>query len=395
MPFAVNNGCRLYWRQDGSADKPALLLLNSIGTDLSLWDRTLPLLAERYRVIRMDTRGHGASDAPDHPYTLELLADDARTVLDAAGTTSAFVCGVSLGGMIAMTLALKETSHVRGLIAACTSAKLDPAAWQSRLDTVETKGMSAIVDLALRRFLSESFRAAHPEIVATLKSGLLSIDPKGYVGCCAAIRDMDLLKALPQIRVPTLIISGTRDVSTPFDEHGARIAQTIRGAQTVMLDTAHLACLEASSAFAGAVAEFIDAVLDEGKMRSALKVAYEGGLATRRKILGDSWVDHTLATRTDFNADYQAMITRIAWNEIWSRPGLDQRTRRLLVLALTAALSRWEEFRLHLRAGLEQGGFTLDEVKETLMQTAIYAGVPAANTAFTEAAAALQEPPLA
>ena len=93
-----------------------------------------------------------------------------------------------------------------------------------------------------------------------------------------------------------------------------------------------------------------------------------------------------LANRTPFNADFQSMITRIAWNEIWNRPGLDQRTRRLLVIAMTAALGRWEEFRLHVRAGLQQGGFTRDELKEVLMQTAIYAGVPAANTAFTEAA---------
>ena len=113
---------------------------------------------------------------------------------------------------------------------------------------------------------------------------------------------------------------------------------------------------------------------------------YEAGLRIRRAVLGDAWVDKTLANRSAFNAEFQEMITRHAWNDIWGRPGLDHRTRRLLVIATTVALGRWEEFRLHVRAGLEQGGITVDELKETLMQSAIYAGVPAANTAFAEAA---------
>ena len=126
--------------------------------------------------------------------------------------------------------------------------------------------------------------------------------------------------------------------------------------------------------------------LDRGEADTeAAEQLYRTGLETRRAVLGDAWVDRSLANRTAFNAEFQAMITRIAWNEIWTRPGLDHRTRRLLVLAITAALGRWEEFRLHVRAGLEQGGFSEDELKETLMQIAIYAGVPAANTAFAEA----------
>jgi 3-oxoadipate enol-lactonase / 4-carboxymuconolactone decarboxylase len=118
---------------------------------------------------------------------------------------------------------------------------------------------------------------------------------------------------------------------------------------------------------------------------------YETGLRIRRSVLGDAWVDRTLENRSGFNAEFQEMITRHAWNDIWGRPGLDHRTRRLLVVATTVALGRWEEFRLHVRAGLEQGGFTRDELKETLLQSAIYAGVPAANTAFAEATAILGE----
>ena len=118
---------------------------------------------------------------------------------------------------------------------------------------------------------------------------------------------------------------------------------------------------------------------------------FDRGLKNRRAVLGDAWVDKTLSNRSAFNSEFQEMITRHAWNDVWGRPGLDHRTRRLLVIATTVALGRWEEFRLHVRAGLEQGGFTRDELKETLMQSAIYAGVPAANTAFAEAAAILGE----
>ena len=112
---------------------------------------------------------------------------------------------------------------------------------------------------------------------------------------------------------------------------------------------------------------------------------YQAGLAVRRKILGDVWVDKALAARTEFTADFQDMITRNVWNEIWNRPGLDHRTRRLLVVAITASLGAWEEFRLHVRAGLEQNGFSAEELKEVLLQVAAYAGAPAANTAFAEA----------
>jgi 3-oxoadipate enol-lactonase/4-carboxymuconolactone decarboxylase len=120
-------------------------------------------------------------------------------------------------------------------------------------------------------------------------------------------------------------------------------------------------------------------------MPDVKETLYQAGLAVRRKVLGDAWVDKSLANRTAFTADFQDMITRNVWNEIWNRPGLDHKTRRLLVVSITATLGAWEEFRLHVRAGLEQKGFSEDELKEVLLQVAAYAGVPAANTAFAEA----------
>ena len=385
MPFAEHAGARLYWKSDGELTRPPLLVLNSIGTDMGSWDRALPHLLPYFRVLRTDARGHGASDAPHGEYSLDMLADDALAVLDAASVDRAMVCGVSLGGMIAMTLALRAPARVRALIPASTSPKMDAETWHARIAAVQAGGTASIVDAALCRFLSPAFARTHPEVVDSLRAGLVSQSAQGYVGCSAAIRDMDLTGRLAAIAVPTLVIAGETDVSTPFPDHGRLIAEAAPRAQTALLDAAHLAQVEAPAAFAAAIIGFARE-LDCGVADAdAAEQLYRTGLETRRRVLGDAWVDRSLANRTPFDTDFQAMITRVAWNEIWSRPGLDHRTRRLLVLATTAALGRWEEFRLHVRSGLQQGGFTENELKEVLMQTAIYAGVPAANTAFAEA----------
>ena len=391
MPFAIHEGARLYFRLDGDAAKPPLLLLNSIGTDLASWDRALPHLLGAFRILRMDTRGHGASDATPGDYSLDLLAADAFAVMDAAGVAKAMVCGVSLGAMTALAMALKAPERLDGLVAACTSTRMDAQVWRDRIATVHSKGVSAIAEAALSRFVSEPFARRHPEVVDTLRANLVSMSSEGYAGCAAAIRDMELTQRLGEIGVATLVIGGERDVSTPFDAHGCHLAEAIPGACAAILDAGHLAQVEAPAAFAAELIGFQRARRDGGRATDAATVLYEQGLLNRRRVLGDSWVDRSLAGRTPFNTDFQAMITRIAWQEVWGRPGLDDRTRRLLVLAITASLGRWEEFRLHVRAGLQQGGFTEAELKETLMQTAIYAGVPAANTAFAEAAAVMTE----
>jgi 3-oxoadipate enol-lactonase/4-carboxymuconolactone decarboxylase len=391
MAFANHEGARLYWRLEGAAGRPVLLLLNSIGTDMSLWDRAAPYLLGQFQLLRMDTRGHGASDAPAGDYRLEQLALDAVAVMDAAQVQRAVVCGISLGGMIALRLALQAPQRLTALICACSSAQMNAQAWARRIDTVRTQGMAAIADVVMQRFFADGFRGAHPELCTSVRTALLAMSADGYAGCAAAVRDLDLADRLGAITAPTLVISGRHDISTPFTGHGERILDAIAGARHVSVNAAHLACVEAPAAFAAAVCGFVTEVLGGPAVREAQELLYETGLRMRREVLGEEWVERALSVRTPFNADFQALITRYAWQEIWARPGLDQRTRRLLVLAMTVTLGRWEEFRLHVRAGLQRGGFTEDELKEVLMQAAIYAGVPAANTAFSEAAAVMRE----
>jgi 3-oxoadipate enol-lactonase/4-carboxymuconolactone decarboxylase len=388
MPFAMQDGVRLYWKLDGAEDRPPLVLLNSIGTDMSLWDAALPHLLPAFRLLRIDTRGHGASDAPDGDYTLAMLARDVAAVMAASGIARAAVAGVSLGGMIAIQLALDHPERVSALALVCTSAAMDRASWTARIETVRSQGTGAIAEMVVGRLLSAPFAAQHPEIAGGLRRAIAAQSDDGYAGAGAAIRDMALIDRLGGIVAPTIVVTAAADVSTPLAGHGDRLLAGIPGAQHVPLLGAHLPPIEAPAPLAAALRRFL---LPDAAATEAAETLFEAGLLNRRRVLGDDWVDRSLAGRTPFNADFQAMITRIAWQEIWGRPGLDDRTRRLLVLAITVALGRWEEFALHVRAGLTQGGFSRDELKEVLMQTAIYAGVPAANTGFAEAARIIAE----
>jgi 3-oxoadipate enol-lactonase/4-carboxymuconolactone decarboxylase len=290
--------------------------------------------------------------------------------------------------MIAMELALRRPERVAGLALICTSALMDKAAWSDRIARVRSEGMASIVDLAMGRFLSPGFARTHRGVADGLRRRLTGAAPEGYAGCGCAIRDMNLLPRLGALEAPTLVVGGDKDVSTPFADHGARLVEAIPGATAAHVNTGHLAPIEAPDKVAELLVGFFSPQPERTKAMDSL---FEAGLANRRRVLGDAWVDQSLAKATPFTADFQAMITRTAWNEIWGRAGLDDRTRRLIVVAITASLGRWEEFALHVQAGLARGGFSQEELKEVLMQTAVYAGVPAANTGFREAGRIIAE----
>jgi 3-oxoadipate enol-lactonase/4-carboxymuconolactone decarboxylase len=359
------------------AGRPALMLSHSLGVDHGMWDPQVEALLPHVQIVRYDTRGHGASTATRGDYSIAQLGRDALAVADAAGLETFAWCGLSLGGMIGQWLAVHAPNRVTHLVLANTSSKLtDPAAMENRRRAVVDGGMPAIVDMVMGRFFSPSkLEAAGPEVQWARRT-LLATDPVGYAGCCAAIRDMDQTASLGGIAMPSLLIGGDRDVSTPFDPHSVVIANAIPGIRVVRLDAAHLSNLERPRAFAAALLDFLLPRSDG---------SVEAGMPIRRAVLGDAHVDRSIAATTDLTRDFQELITRFAWGTIWARPGLDWRTRRLLVLATTAALGRWEEFRLHVRTGFAHE-LELCDLTEVLLQVALYAGVPAANTAFQIAA---------
>jgi len=240
------------------------------------------------------------------------------------------------------------------------------------------------VDMVMPRFFSAETLARDESYVSGTKSVFLGTDPVGYAGCCSALRDVDNRKTLGRINVPTLVIAGDKDVSTPWEGHGAVLAKEIPGAKAVRLPAAHLSNLERPRSFSAALFEFL--------LPKVSGDTLESGFAVRRAMLGDAHVDRAIAVSTDFNRDFQDLITRYAWGTIWTRPGLDLRTRRLLVLAMMLSLGRWEEFTLHVRAGLAHE-LEPSDLKEVLLQAAIYAGVPVANTGFHLAEVEIQKDP--
>ena len=367
----------LYYRLDGADEKPVVVLSHSLGLDHGMWDRQVADLLPHFRVLRFDTRGHGASSDPPGDYHVEDLARDALALVDALGIQRFAFVGLSLGGMIGQWLALNASSRLTHLVLANTTARVsEPAAMEERRKTVLASGMSAIVDTVMARCFSAETLSAGTAETAWARRTVLATSPVGYAGCCAAIRDMDHRGALGRFTVPTLVIAGDRDVSMPPAEHSHLLSSTIPGASIVHLRAAHISNLERPRTFSAALLDFlVPRAID----------SLAAGMATRRACLGDAHVDRSIASSTDFNQDFQELITRFAWGTIWTRPGLDHRTRRLLVLAITASMGRWEEFRLHLQRGLDHE-LEWPDVEEVLMSAAVYAGVPAANTGFHIAA---------
>ena len=373
MPFVHIPSATLYYRLDGADEKPVVVLSHSLGLDHGMWDRQVADLLPHFRVLRFDTRGHGASSDPAGDYSIETLGRDALALVDALGIQSFAFVGLSLGGMIGQWLALNAASRLTHLVLANTTARVsEPAAMEERRRTVLASGMGAIVDTVMGRCFSPDVLARATLETAWARRTVLATSPIGYAGCCAAIRDMDHRADLARITAPTLVIAGERDVSMPAAEHSDMLSTTIPGASTVRLRAAHISNLERPRTFSAALLGFL-----VPKPPDSLAA----GMATRRAGLGDAHVDRSIASTTDLNRDFQELITRFAWGTIWTRPGFDQRTRRLLVLAITASMGRWEEFRLHLQRGLDHE-LEWPDVEEVLMQTAVYAGVPAANTGF-------------
>lgn len=373
MPFATLNGVRHYYRLEGVDGRPVVVLSHSIGCDHGMWQPQMPDLLRHFQVLRYDVRGHGASQSPAGEYSVEQLGRDALALADHLGIAKFAWCGLSLGGAIGQWLALHAPDRITHLVLANTAPRFgDPAMWASRMKAVRDGGMAAIVDLALQRFFSENTRKAADPYVSSIRSVLLATDPAGYIGCCAALRDFQTTQELGRITTAALVIVGDRDVSTPWTGSGEILAGGIPKAKAVRLPAAHLSNLEQPRSFTAAMLEFL---------LSNQCGSIEKGFEARRRGLGDAHVDKSIAATTDFTRDFQNLITRYAWGEIWSRPLLDDRTRRMLVLATMAALGRWEEFRMHLAAGLNHELESCD-LKEVLLLVALYAGLPAANTAF-------------
>jgi 3-oxoadipate enol-lactonase len=259
MPKIEANGIQLHYELAGPENRPVVLLSNSLGTRLEMWDPQMQALTERYRVLRYDSRGHGRSDAPDGPYTIEMLADDAIGILDGLEIERAHFCGLSKGGMVGQVLGAKHGDRLLSLALCATACHLPPRElWDERIRVVTEAGMAAVVDGVIERWFTESFRREPTVALERVRRMILDTPAHGYAACCAAIRDMDLRDLITGIGVPTLVIAGENDPATP-PEKAEEIRRRIPGAQLEVLpDAAHLLNIEQDVVFDAALMSLLD-----------------------------------------------------------------------------------------------------------------------------------------
>jgi 3-oxoadipate enol-lactonase len=255
----ADDGCRLRYRIDGPDGAPALLLSNSLGTTMAMWDAQIETFARHFRVVRYDVRGHGESGTPQSGYAIERLGKDAVAVLDALEVARASFCGLSMGGMVGQWLGIHAAARIERLVLANTAAILPPPAmWDARIALVRERGTGAIVDAVIARWFTPGFCEREPAAVARISAMLRGSSDLGYMLACAAIRDMDQRAGLPAIVAPTLVVVGTHDAATtPAD--GEALAAAIGNASVVPLDAAHLSNIEQEEAFTERVLAFLRA----------------------------------------------------------------------------------------------------------------------------------------
>jgi 3-oxoadipate enol-lactonase len=259
MPFVETEDLRVHYALTGTVRAPVLILSNSLGTTYSMWDLQLPALERKFRVLRYNTRGQGQTAVTPSPYTIEQLGRDVAHLMDELELEQAHFCGLSMSGMIGMWLALNAPARLQKLVLCNTAAQIGTAqGWNARIESVRQGGMKAVAQGVIDRWLTPEFRARSPQVAAMALRMLESSPPKGYIGCCAAVRDCDYRNGIAAIRVPTFVIAGSKDPATP-PEDSRFLADHIPGAQYVELNSSHLSNLEAPEEFTNQLIEFLSA----------------------------------------------------------------------------------------------------------------------------------------
>ncbi|GHH82493.1 3-oxoadipate enol-lactonase [Streptomyces sulfonofaciens] len=364
----------LHHLDEGAPTAPPLLLGPSLGTSTALWDGVAPELATSHRVIRWDLPGHGGS-SPGLIGPGATVDDLARLVLalaDALGIERFAYAGVSIGGAVGLHLAVHHPERLTSLAVICSSAHFgDGARWRERAASVRGEGLAPLVETADSRWFTPGFS------VPALLEDHRTADPGAYAACCDALAAFDIRDRLPEVAVPTLLIAGREDPATP-PEHLREIADAVPGAQLTELPGAsHLAPAERPAAVRAA-------------LRGHLTGDPASGMAVRRAVLGDAHVDRAQSRTTGFTARFQDFISRYAWGEVWTDTTLSRRERSMITLTALVAHGHLDELAMHVRAA-RRNGLAPEEIGAVLLQSAVYCGVPAANSAFAVAQRVLAE----
>jgi 3-oxoadipate enol-lactonase/4-carboxymuconolactone decarboxylase len=371
---------------------PLLLLGNSIGTSgTALWSASARFLGERFHVVAWDLPGHGGNTDPvSDGFTMAELAAGVMAFADRVLTDRGepggrlYYAGDSLGGAVGLQALLDAPDRILAAVLLCTGAKIgDAGGWWERAARVRASGTTVLVNQSIERWFAPGFLEREPEVASQLLESLHAANAEAYALACEALADFDVRSRLGEITVPVLAIAGAEDFATQPNllaeiSHGVQ-----HGTLQIMDGVAHLAPAEAPEEVAKLIITHFDAG-NPGADR------YTAGMQVRREVLGDDHVDRATVAATDFTRDFQQLITEYAWGTIWTRPGLDRRSRSIITLTALVARGHHEELAMHVRAA-RRNGLSVDEIKEVLLQTAIYCGVPDANTAFRIAQAALAD----
>ncbi|PWI20390.1 4-carboxymuconolactone decarboxylase [Streptomyces sp. Act143] len=421
----------LQYRFDGPEDAPVLVLANSLATTWHMWDRQVPDLVKQWRVFRFDMPGHGG--APAYPagsvgdLTARLLA-----TLDGLGVQRFGYAGCALGGAVGLELALRHPERIASLALIAASPRFGtPDEFRQRGVIVRTNGLDPIARTSPERWFTGGFAAAQPAITDWAVQMVRTTDPGCYIAACEALAAFDVRTALAHVGVPTLVLVGSDDQVTGPAEARTLVAGIPDARLAVVPGASHLVPVEQPAAvtdllvrhFSTAWQPAYDSTTGQmaipaapvkpvlaaaGPPPQAVPIAeiapaapapqgmggrpdpYDAGLKVRREVLGDAHVDRALAQADDFSGDFQEFITRYAWGEIWDRPGLDRRSRSCVALTALVAGGHLDELGFHVRAAL-RNGLTPAEIKEVLLQAAVYCGVPAAGSAFKVAQEVIRE----
>ncbi len=386
------------------AELPLLVLGPSLGTSATtLWGAAAALLGDVFDVVAWDLPGHGHNAAvPGEPFTMAELAagvlqvvDDLLTARGEPGGAFAYA-GDSVGGAVGLQLLLDAPGRVHSAVLLCTGATIgDARSWTDRMDQVGASGTPVMVAGSAERWFGAGFLEREPDRASALLRALADADDDGYVRVCGALADFDVRARLGEITAPVLAVAGEQDVATG-PETLREIADGVADGRYVELPgVAHLAPAEVPEVVARLLREH---VLGEqpapeppeppehpepgpAAPSRTLGEVHAAGMAVRREVLGDGHVDRAVAGTTDLTRDFQELVTQYAWGSIWTRPGLDRRSRSLITLTAMVARGHHEELAMHVRAA-RTNGLSVEEIKELLLQTAVYCGVPDANTAF-------------
>ena len=370
---------------------PLLVLGPSLGTSAqALWGACAAGLTDAFDVVAWDLPGHGHNrSVPEEPFTMAELAAGVLAVVDDLLTQRGepgarfFYAGDSVGGAVGLQLLLDAPSRIVSAAVLCSGARIGtPESWAERRERVRASGTPSLVSMSAERWFGPGFVERSPDVASALLHALSDAVDEGYAQVCDALAAYDLRDALSRITAPVLAVAGSDDPATPpaaLQEVASGVAD---GHYVELAGVSHLAPAEAPADVAR--------LLRQHFLGEEPPAELSPGMRVRREVLGDAHVDRAVAGTTDFTRDFQELITAYAWGEIWTRPGLDRRSRSMITLTALIARGHHEELAMHVRAAL-RNGLGVDEIKEVILQSAIYCGVPDANTAFRIASGVLAE----